>query len=51
MMSIGDPGDLSLGQWVAIVAAWNARNGTVAIAPPSEEEFEAAVATARAVLH
>lgn len=47
-MQIPDAGALSLGEWAAICRAWNKahgeRNDT---APPSEDEFEAAVIAAR----
>lgn len=47
-MGIQDVGDLSLGQWSAIVRAWNAANGGKADAP-SEDDFETAVLAARGV--
>lgn len=45
MMGYGDPMGLSLGEWIALCAGWDKAHGTVS--PPSEDEFDAAVAAAR----
>lgn len=47
MMGVGDPMHLSLGEWLAICAAWDRAHGKSQAAPPSEDEFDAAVAAAR----
>lgn len=47
-MNIQGVGGLSLGQWADICRAWNRANSKQpAIAPPSEDEFDAAVIAAR----
>lgn len=47
-MGVGNVGDLSIGQWVAVVRMWNQAHAPAdAIAPPSRDEFEAAIARAR----
>jgi hypothetical protein len=48
-MNIPNVGDLSLGQWSAIVRAWNkSHNGNKPIAP-TDDEFDLAVMRARGV--
>lgn len=47
-MNVGNVGDLSIGQWVAVVRMWNEAHAPAdAVAPPSLKEFEAAVMQAR----
>lgn len=46
-MNIHDAGDLSLGQWAAICRQWAKAHGESTVAPPSEDEFEAAILAAR----
>lgn len=46
-MNIAGVMRMSLGEWAAICAAWNKAHGKVS-APPSADEFDAAVAAARA---
>lgn len=48
-MGIPDVGALSLGQWTAIVKAWNAAHASedTPPAPPTVDEFELAYAKAR----
>ena len=49
LMNLGDPGDLSLGQYAAIARGWNKAHGQGQMDPPSEAEFDAAVLRARGV--
>jgi len=37
---------LSLGEWVSVVRGWNKAHGKETVAPPSVEEFEAAMRSA-----
>lgn len=47
-MGVHDVGNLSIGQWVAIFKIWNAAHAPAdSVAPPSRDEFDAAVARAR----
>lgn len=46
-MGVPDVGRLSLGEWTATVRGWNKAHGGDKPAPPSVEEFEAAVIAAR----
>lgn len=47
-MNVANVGELSIGQWVAVVKVWNEDHAPAdAVAPPSIGEFEAAVARAR----
>jgi len=46
-MGVQNVGDLSLGQWSAIIHGWDEAHGDKKIAPPTEDEFEAAVLAAR----
>lgn len=49
-MNIHNVGSLSLGQWSAICRAWTKAHGDKGdIAPPSEDEFDAAAMAARGV--
>lgn len=41
-MGIQNVGDLSLGQWSAILTQWNAAHGDGKPAAPSEDEFNLA---------
>lgn len=45
-MGLGDPGGLSLGQWVAVRRGWETAHKGRQVSPPTEDEFEAAVARA-----
>jgi hypothetical protein len=42
-MGLGDPGNLSLGQYAAITRGWARAHGHAKLSAPSEDEFEAAV--------
>jgi hypothetical protein len=46
MMGAGDPMSLSLGEWIALCDGWNRAHGKSTVAPPSDAEFDAAVAAA-----
>lgn len=47
-MGVHEVGRLSLGQWSALCRSWEkAHNTKASVAPPSEDEFEAAVLAAR----
>jgi hypothetical protein len=46
-MHIADVGKLSLGQYAAIVRGWQKAHGEQKIDPPSEDEFDRAVMSAR----
>lgn len=48
-MGIKDVGDLSLGQWWAIVTRWNKANGDGKPKAPTEAEFDLATMAARGV--
>lgn len=49
-MNVQNVGALSLGQWAAICRQWNKAHGEKGdTAPPSEDEFDAAVMAARGV--
>ena len=51
MIGVANPGALSLGQWQAIRAGWNAHHdGGRTIAPPSAAEFDAAVGDLKATM-
>lgn len=43
-MQVADPMSLSLGEWLATVKGWNRAHGKETVAPPTVEEFEAAMA-------
>lgn len=47
MMGAGSPMAMSLGEWIAICAGWDKAHGKGSEAPPSEDEFDAAVMAAR----
>lgn len=42
-MGVHDPMSLSLGEWAATVRGWNKAHGKEEVAPPTVEEFEAAM--------
>ena len=46
-MGVGDVMSLSLGEWLAICAVWDRAHGKDTAAPPSADEFEAALMAAR----
>lgn len=46
-MGIQDVGRLSLGEWSAICRGWAKAHGENTVAPPTEDEFDRAVAAAR----
>jgi hypothetical protein len=46
-MGVGDVMSLSLGEWLAICAVWDRAHDDSGPAPPSDEEFDAAVAAAQ----
>ena len=49
-MNIQNVGVMSLGEWAAVCRGWaEAHGGRSDTAPPSEDEFEAAVMAARGV--
>ncbi len=49
-MHVQNVGALSLGEWSAICRSWTkAHSGKSSIAPPSEDDFDAAVMAARGV--
>lgn len=48
LMNVADPLSLSLGQWGAICEGWNKAHSGEKVDPPTSDEFEAAVAAARA---
>jgi hypothetical protein len=42
-MGVQDPMSLSLGEWAATMRGWNKAHGKEKVAPPTVEEFEAAM--------
>lgn len=48
-MGIREPMQMSLGEWVVTVAAWNRAHGGAKASPPSEDEFDRAVLAARGI--
>lgn len=46
-MGVADVGDLSLGEWIAIAAGWQAAHGKSKAPAPTEDEFDLAVMKAR----
>ena len=49
-MGVSDWRSMSLGEWAAVIRAWNnVHGGKDDAVPPSEDEFEAAILAARGV--
>jgi len=48
-MGLADVGELSLGEWSAILRAWNRAHGDGKPEAPSDDEFDRAVMAARGV--
>jgi hypothetical protein len=46
MMGVGDPMDLSIGEWTSICAGWDKAHGKTSERPPSEDEFDAVMMAA-----
>lgn len=47
-MGVQDVMSMSLGEWIATVHGWSKAHGKEEVAPPSVEEFEAAMLGAKA---